>query len=70
MMCMRLAFAGIRLHKLHEGVFGPLSAAFYRWYGREGPIHWPSRSPDLTTLKYFLLSYIKQKIRERNPEDA
>jgi hypothetical protein len=30
-----------------------------RWIGRGGPIAWPSRSPDLTPLDYFLRGYVK-----------
>ena len=30
-----------------------------RWIGRDGPILWPPRSPDLTPLDFFLWSYVK-----------
>ena len=30
-----------------------------RWIGRNGPILWPARSPDLTPLDYFLWGHIK-----------
>jgi len=59
------------------GVFGPSSAAFliFLSHGREigqheGPIHWPSRSPDLKPPDFFLWGYLNQKIRGRNPEDV
>jgi hypothetical protein len=29
------------------------------WIGRGGPIPWPPRSPDLSTLDFFLWGYIK-----------
>lgn len=31
-----------------------------RWIGRNGPLLWPARSPDLTPLDYFLWGYIKE----------
>ena len=30
-----------------------------RWIGRDGPISWPPRSPDVTPLDFFLWGYIK-----------
>lgn len=30
-----------------------------RWVGRDGPILWPPRSPDLTPLDFFLWGYVK-----------
>jgi hypothetical protein len=30
-----------------------------RWIGRDGPIAWSPRRPDLTTLDFFLWSYVK-----------
>lgn len=32
-----------------------------RWIGRERPVGWPARSPDLTPLDYFLWGAMKQK---------
>ncbi|CAL1299552.1 unnamed protein product [Larinioides sclopetarius] len=29
------------------------------WFGRDGPIPWPARSPDLTPLDFFFWGYIK-----------
>ena len=29
------------------------------WIGRNGPIPWPARSPDLSQLDFFLWGYIK-----------
>jgi hypothetical protein len=29
------------------------------WIGRNGPIPWPPRSPDITPLDFFLWSYVK-----------
>ena len=28
-----------------------------RWIGRDGPIPWPPRSPDITPLNFFLWGY-------------
>jgi hypothetical protein len=37
-----------------------------RWIGREGPINWPQRSPDLTPMDLFFWGYIKDIVyRER-----
>jgi len=33
-----------------------------RWIGRDGPTPWPPRSPDITTLYYFLWGYVKDKV--------
>jgi hypothetical protein len=30
-----------------------------RWVGRDGPIPWPTRSPDIRPLDYFLWGYVK-----------
>lgn len=43
----------------------------HRWIGRQGPICWPPRSPDLTPCDFFLWGYIKnivyrEKIRDLN----
>ena len=29
------------------------------WIGRDGPIPWPPRSPDITPLDFFLWGYVK-----------
>jgi hypothetical protein len=31
-----------------------------RWIGRNGPIHWPARSPDLTVLDFFIWGRMKE----------
>ncbi|CAH2097633.1 unnamed protein product [Euphydryas editha] len=33
-----------------------------RWIGRQGPVGWPARSPDLTPLEYFLWGTMKQRV--------
>lgn len=33
-----------------------------RWIGRNGPIHWPARSPDLTPLDFYLWGHMKQLV--------
>ena len=40
-----------------------------RWIGRDGPIAWPPRSPDLTPADFFLWPYLKEKVRRRPPEN-
>ena len=32
------------------------------WIGRGGPIPWPPRSPDLSSLDFFLWGYIKNAV--------
>jgi len=32
------------------------------WIGRDGPIPWPPRSPDLPPLDFFLWGYIKNSV--------
>ena len=34
----------------------------FHWIGRNGPIRWPPRSPDLTPLDFFLWGYIKKRV--------
>lgn len=38
-----------------------------RWIGREGPVNWPARSPDLTPLDFFLWGFIKGKVMATAP---
>jgi hypothetical protein len=33
-----------------------------RWIGRDGPIPWPPRSPDITMLDFFLWGYVKDLV--------
>ncbi|GFW99694.1 uncharacterized protein TNCV_3419251 [Trichonephila clavipes] len=33
-----------------------------RWIGRQGPVLWPPRSPDLTALDFFLWSHLKELV--------
>jgi len=33
-----------------------------RWTGRDGPTLWPPRSPDITSLDFFLRGYVKNKV--------
>ena len=33
-----------------------------RWIGRDDPTPWPPRSPDITTLHFFLWRYVKDKV--------
>ena len=38
-----------------------------RWIGRRGPVHWPARSPDLTSPDFFLWGYIKDNVYQQIP---
>jgi hypothetical protein len=38
-----------------------------KWNGRAGPIAWPPRSPDLTSLYYFLLGHLKTVVYSSKP---
>lgn len=40
-----------------------------RWIGREGPVAWPPRSPDLNPLDFFLWGYLKALVYA-NPIDT
>jgi hypothetical protein len=33
-----------------------------RWIGRDGPIRWAPRSPDLTPLDFFLWGHVKNVV--------
>ncbi|GFV83324.1 uncharacterized protein TNCV_1900501 [Trichonephila clavipes] len=33
-----------------------------RWIGRDGPVNWPARSPDLSCLDFFLWGYVKSLV--------
>lgn len=39
-----------------------------RWIGRNGPILWPPRSPDLTPLDFYLWGDIKRRVYEQPSE--
>jgi hypothetical protein len=38
-----------------------------RWIGRQGPIAWPARSPDLTPCDFFLWGYLKEVVYRERP---
>jgi len=38
-----------------------------RWIGREGLIAWPPRSPDLTSIDFYLWGYLKGVVFEEEP---
>lgn len=43
-----------------RGVRNYLNATFgNNWIGREGPINWPPRSPDLTPMDYYVWGHMK-----------
>lgn len=35
------------------------------WIGRDGPINWPPRFPDLTFLDFYLWGHVKSKVYEK-----
>ena len=35
-----------------------------RWIGRDGPVHWPPRSPDLTPMDFFIWGEMKCLVYE------
>lgn len=39
----------------------------HRWIGRNGPISWPPRSPDLTVLDFYLWGRIKELVYVSRP---
>lgn len=39
-----------------------------RWVGRGGPVPWPARSPDLTTLDFYLWSELKRLVYREEHE--
>lgn len=40
-----------------------------RWIGRRGSMEWPARSPDLTSLDFFLWGYVKNIVYKTKPLD-
>ena len=38
-----------------------------RWIGRRGPIDWPSRSPDLSLMDFFLWGILKDMVYKEKP---
>lgn len=40
-----------------------------RWIGRDGPIPWPPRSPDITPLDFFLWGYVKDRVFAKKVQD-
>ena len=41
-----------------------------RWIGRDGPIPWPPRFPDITSLDFFLRRYVKDIFYRTKLRDA
>ena len=41
-----------------------------RWIGRDGPIPWPPRSPDITPLDFFLWGYVKDIVHRTKIRDV
>lgn len=48
----------IEVHQQLDAIFAD------RWIGRNGPWHWPVRSPDLTPCDFHLWGVIKSKVYE------
>ena len=40
-----------------------------RWIGRDGPIPWTPRSPDITPLDFFLWGYVKDTVYRTKVRD-
>jgi hypothetical protein len=38
-----------------------------RWIGRNGPVLWPPRSPDLTPLDFFFWGHMKSQVYDLRP---
>lgn len=48
-----------------------LNASFpNRWFGRNGPLRWPPRSPDMNPLDYFLWGHMKTIVYRTDVENA
>ena len=48
-----------------------LNVAFpERWIGRDGPILWPLRSPNITPLDFFLWGYVKDIVYRTKVRDV
>ncbi|XP_050509092.1 protein FAM200A-like [Diabrotica virgifera virgifera] len=41
-----------------------------RWIGRDGPVHWPPRSPELNKVDFFFWCYIKDVVYRTSPTTA
>jgi len=41
-----------------------------RWIGRDGPIHWALRSPDLSPLDFFVWGYIKGEVYKQRVQNV
>lgn len=41
-----------------------------RWIGRRGPVEWPSRSPDLTPMDFFLWGVLKDMVYSEKPNSV
>ncbi|KOX80743.1 hypothetical protein WN51_02031 [Melipona quadrifasciata] len=39
-----------------------------RWIGRDGPLSWPPRSPDLTSLDFYLWGHAKELVYKNTIE--
>ena len=40
-----------------------------RWIGRNGPMAWPARSPDLTACDDWLLGHLKHLVYQTEPQN-
>lgn len=41
-----------------------------RWIGKQGPVEWPPRSPDLAPLDFYLWSRLRNIVYETTPRDV
>ena len=58
----------VRLALCYFSASIPVSKVSESIDGREGPILWPARSPDLTPCRYFLWRYNKDIVYHQRPE--
>lgn len=41
-----------------------------RWIGKGGPIEWPARTPDMTSLDFFLRGYVRDQVYQTLPDNV
>lgn len=51
----------LRVREYLNDIFGE------KWIGRDGPIRWPPRSPDLTPCDFFVWGHLRNMVYSSNP---